>query len=204
MFTRQPPEEVPVLAGYTYRVVQVAVLLLITGTILGGLWADVSWGRFWGWDPKEVWALISGLVYLAILHRRYAGWFGNFGLAVGSIVVATAIAMSWYGVNFWLGVGLHAYRLRHWRNALRHCVRRRQLAARRAARGPGIRRVAASPGAYPGARGRRSRSHVTRISLSPGYAFTSTGSASILAARIKSFSDSPPMACVQSSIETLR
>jgi hypothetical protein len=87
----------------------VAVLLLAAGTILGGLWADVSWGRFWGWDPKEVWALISLLVYLAILHGRYAGFFGNFGLAAGSVLGATAIAMSWYGVNFVLGAGLHSY-----------------------------------------------------------------------------------------------
>jgi hypothetical protein len=84
-------------------------LLLAAGTILGGLWADVSWGRFWGWDPKEVFALVSLLIYLAVLHGRYAGWFGNFGLAVGTILGGSAIIMSWYGVNFILGVGLHAY-----------------------------------------------------------------------------------------------
>lgn len=106
---RRPPEACATLAGYTYKAVQVAVMLLITGTILGGLWADVSWGRFWGWDPKEVWALISGLVYLAILHGRYAGLFGNFGLAIGSVLGASAIMFSWYGVNFVLGAGLHAY-----------------------------------------------------------------------------------------------
>ncbi len=106
---RRPPESAITLAGYVYKVIQVSVLLLIAGTILGGLWADVSWGRFWGWDPKEVWALISALVYLAILHGRYAGWFGNFGLAAGSVFGFSAIVMSWYGVNFWLGAGLHAY-----------------------------------------------------------------------------------------------
>jgi ABC-type transport system involved in cytochrome c biogenesis permease subunit len=106
---RRPPDACATLAGYTYKAVQVAVMLLITGTILGGLWADVSWGRFWGWDPKEVWALISGLVYLAILHGRYAGLFGNFGLAIGSVLGASAIMFSWYGVNFVLGAGLHAY-----------------------------------------------------------------------------------------------
>lgn len=107
--SRRPPEECSTLAGFTYKAMQVAVLLLAGGTILGGLWADVSWGRFWGWDPKEVWALISLLVYLAILHGRYAGLFGNFGLAAGSVMGATAIAMSWYGVNFVLGAGLHSY-----------------------------------------------------------------------------------------------
>ncbi|MFI4876075.1 MAG: cytochrome c biogenesis protein [Blastopirellula sp. JB062] len=112
----RPPEQCAVLAGYCYRSIQVAVLLLATGTILGGLWADVSWGRFWGWDPKEVWALISLLVYLAILHGRFAGWFNNFGLIVGTILGFTMIVFSWYGVNFLLpmfsggqAVGLHSY-----------------------------------------------------------------------------------------------
>lgn len=103
------PAECDALAGYVYKSVQVAVVLLAAGTILGALWADVAWGRFWGWDPKEVWALISFLVYLAILHGRYAGLFGNFGLVVGSALGASAITMSWYGVNFVLGVGLHSY-----------------------------------------------------------------------------------------------
>jgi ABC-type transport system involved in cytochrome c biogenesis permease subunit len=111
-----PPEACATLAQYAYRAVQVAVLLLAAGTILGGLWADVSWGRFWGWDPKEVWALISLLVYLAILHGRYAGWFNNFGMIVGTVLGAIAIAFSWYGVNFILPLvapdgtaGLHSY-----------------------------------------------------------------------------------------------
>jgi len=113
---RRPPEQCTTLAGYTYKAMQVAVLLLITGTILGGLWADVSWGRFWGWDAKEVWALISGLCYLAILHGRYAGWFGNFGTAIGGVIGFSSIMFSWYGVNFILPlfsstgeVGLHSY-----------------------------------------------------------------------------------------------
>lgn len=112
---RLPPKDVATLANYAYRAIQVAVLLLAAGTILGGLWADVSWGRFWGWDPKEVWALISLLIYLAVLHGRYAGWFNNFGLTFGTIAGATMITMSWYGVNFALptlaggSVGLHSY-----------------------------------------------------------------------------------------------
>ena len=106
---RRPPEVCSALGTYMYKATQVAVLLLAAGTILGALWADVSWGRFWGWDPKEVWALISLLVYLAVLHGRYAGWFGNFGLAVGSVFGATSILMAWYGVNFVLGSGKHSY-----------------------------------------------------------------------------------------------
>ena len=103
------PEACTTLAGFIYKAMQVAVLLLAAGTILGGLWADVSWGRFWGWDPKEVWALVSLLAYLIILHGRYAGWIGNFGLAAGSVLGAAVIGMSWYGVNFLLGAGLHSY-----------------------------------------------------------------------------------------------
>ncbi len=94
---------------FIYRTLQVGVLLVAAGTILGGLWADVSWGRFWGWDPKEVWALIVLLVYLALLHGRFAGWVNPFGLAVGAVVCFTTVLMSWYGVNFVLGVGLHSY-----------------------------------------------------------------------------------------------
>jgi ABC-type transport system involved in cytochrome c biogenesis permease subunit len=94
---------------FIYRAVQIGVLLVASGTILGGLWADVSWGRFWGWDPKEVWALIVLLTYLALLHGRYAGWIKQFGLAAGAVVCFTAVLMSWYGVNFVLGAGLHSY-----------------------------------------------------------------------------------------------
>ena len=105
----RPPEACNELAGYIYKAMQVAVILLAAGTILGGLWADVSWGRFWGWDPKEVWALVSLLAYLVVLHGRYAGWIGNFGLAAGAVLGAAVIGMSWYGVNFLLGAGLHSY-----------------------------------------------------------------------------------------------
>lgn len=106
---RKAPEATVALAGFIYKAMQVAVLLLAAGTILGGLWADVSWGRFWGWDPKEVWALVSLLAYLVILHGRYIGWIGDFGLAAGSVLGAAVIGMSWYGVNFLLGAGLHSY-----------------------------------------------------------------------------------------------
>jgi ABC-type transport system involved in cytochrome c biogenesis permease subunit len=106
---RKAPLATVALAGFIYKAMQVAVLLLAAGTILGGLWADVSWGRFWGWDPKEVWALVSLLAYIIILHGRYIGWIGDFGLAAGSVLGAAVIGMSWYGVNFLLGAGLHSY-----------------------------------------------------------------------------------------------
>ncbi len=93
----------------TYRATQFGVVLLGAGTILGGIWADESWGRFWGWDPKEVWALIAFLCYVAILHGRYTNWMGQFGFAAWSVVGFLSVLMAWYGVNFVLGAGLHSY-----------------------------------------------------------------------------------------------
>lgn len=94
---------------YMYRAMQIGVVLLAAGTILGGVWADYSWGRFWGWDPKEVWALIALLFYLAVLHGRFTGWLKGFGFAATTVVSFLGVLMAWYGVNFVLGVGLHSY-----------------------------------------------------------------------------------------------
>jgi ABC-type transport system involved in cytochrome c biogenesis permease subunit len=97
------------LSQLGYRAIQLGVVLLAAGTLLGGFWAAESWGRFWGWDPKEVWALIALLCYLIPLHARYVGWVGDFGLAVCAVVCFAAVVMAWYGVNFVLGAGLHSY-----------------------------------------------------------------------------------------------
>lgn len=92
-----------------YRSVQVGVVFLGAGTILGGVWADYSWGRFWGWDPKETWALIAFLGYIAILHGRLAGWIRPFGFVFWNILAFNLVVMAWYGVNYVLGAGLHSY-----------------------------------------------------------------------------------------------
>jgi cytochrome c-type biogenesis protein CcsB len=97
------------LSLYLYRALQVGTLCLAVGTLLGGVWASYSWGRFWGWDPKETWALIATLGYLAILHARFTGWLKDFGMAVGSLLGYLLVLMAWYGVNFVLGTGLHSY-----------------------------------------------------------------------------------------------
>lgn len=97
------------LSLFLYRSLQVGTLFLAVGTMLGGVWASYSWGRFWGWDPKETWALIALLGYLAVLHGRFIGWFKDFGMAVGSIIGFLGVLMAWYGVNFILGTGLHSY-----------------------------------------------------------------------------------------------
>ncbi len=82
---------------------------LITGTILGGIWAAQSWGRFWDWDPKESWAFISSCIYLLLIHAYRFGKISTRGLAVGSIMGLLAISFTWYGVNYILGTGLHSY-----------------------------------------------------------------------------------------------
>jgi ABC-type transport system involved in cytochrome c biogenesis permease subunit len=97
------------LYNYLYRVLQVGVFLLAVGTILGAVWANYSWGRFWDWDPKETWALVTLLGYLFVLHGRIAGKWGGFGLSVGAVLCFLCVLMAWYGVNFVLGAGLHSY-----------------------------------------------------------------------------------------------
>lgn len=108
IFQKRPVISAP-LYNYLYRTLQIGVLLLAVGTVLGAFWANYSWGRFWDWDPKETWALVALLSYLAVLHGRLAGWWAGFGLAVGSIISFQTILMAWYGVNFVLGTGLHSY-----------------------------------------------------------------------------------------------
>lgn len=78
------------------------------GTVLGGIWANESWGRFWGWDPKENGALLICLWQLAILHARLGGHIRDLGINLAAVVGAAIVAFSWWGVNL-LGVGLHSY-----------------------------------------------------------------------------------------------
>jgi ABC-type transport system involved in cytochrome c biogenesis permease subunit len=109
LWAPQRTETIKALSGYCYRAIQIGVVLLAAGTFLGGFWAAESWGRFWGWDPKEVWALIALLCYLIPLHARLVGWVRDFGLAVCAVVCFASVVMAWYGVNFVLGAGLHSY-----------------------------------------------------------------------------------------------
>ena len=97
------------LAHYAYRSMQLGVVLLTSGIVLGGVWADYSWGRFWGWDPKETWSLIADLGYLMVLHGRFTGWIRTFGTLMGAVVAFFGVVMAWYGVNFILASGLHSY-----------------------------------------------------------------------------------------------
>lgn len=78
------------------------------GTMLGGIWADQSWGRFWGWDPKENGALLIVLWVAIIFHARLAGMIKDFGLAILTVLATVVVISSWFGINL-LGVGLHSY-----------------------------------------------------------------------------------------------
>lgn len=96
-------------AHYVYRMAQLGVCLITAGIILGGIWADYSWGRFWGWDPKETWALIADMGFIVILHARYIGWLRSFGILATAPIAYLLVIMAWYGVNFILAAGLHSY-----------------------------------------------------------------------------------------------
>ena len=85
------------------------VVLLAGGVILGGVWADYSWGRFWGWDPKETWSLIVLLVYMAILHGKYTSWIPPHRFVPLVAGAFMTVMMAWFGVNYILASGLHSY-----------------------------------------------------------------------------------------------
>jgi ABC-type transport system involved in cytochrome c biogenesis permease subunit len=96
------------LSRMTYGVVCFATLFSFVGTVLGGIWADQSWGRFWGWDPKENGAVLIVLWCAIILHARWGGFIRQRGLMIMAIFGNVVTSFSWFGVNM-LGVGLHSY-----------------------------------------------------------------------------------------------
>jgi ABC-type transport system involved in cytochrome c biogenesis permease subunit len=97
------------MADLQYWYIHVGSILLVTGILTGSMWASESWGRYWGWDPKEVWSLVAFLAYMAILHARAERLIGNFGVAAWSIAAFQTILMTYLGVNFVLASGLHSY-----------------------------------------------------------------------------------------------
>lgn len=109
-FARGPGaiEKRRLLTRITYGIVCFGLLFSLVGTVLGGIWANDSWGRFWGWDPKENGALMIVLMGLVILHARMGGYIRETGLHVLSVLLGMVTLFSWFGVNQ-LGVGLHSY-----------------------------------------------------------------------------------------------
>ena len=109
VFTRSLKKETAdSLTRMTYGVVCFATLFSFVGTVLGGIWADQSWGRFWGWDPKENGAVLIVLWCAIILHARWGGFIRQRGLMIMAIFGNVVTSFSWFGVNM-LGVGLHSY-----------------------------------------------------------------------------------------------
>ncbi len=106
--TREQSEWFRRFGRMTYGVLCFGLLFSVVGTILGGVWANDSWGRFWGWDPKENGALMIVLYELIILHARMGGYIKDFGVAVLAVIGGSIVAFSWFHVNQ-LGVGLHSY-----------------------------------------------------------------------------------------------
>ena len=87
----------------------IGLYMLTIGTFLGGVWANESWGRYWGWDPKETWALVTVLIYAFIVHMRYIpGFRGNFAINFAALTGYSSVLMTYFGVNYYLS-GLHSY-----------------------------------------------------------------------------------------------
>ncbi|MDA7817485.1 cytochrome c biogenesis protein CcsA [Sulfurimonas sp.] len=87
----------------------IGVFLLTFGNFLGGVWANESWGRYWGWDPKETWALVTILVYAVVIHLRFVkSLYTEFNFSVISLLSFTSVLMTYFGVNYYLA-GMHSY-----------------------------------------------------------------------------------------------
>ncbi len=87
----------------------VGLYFMTAGVFLGGVWANESWGRYWGWDPKETWALITVLVYAFVTHmHRIPGLRGQFAFNMASFISYSSVMMTYFGVNYFLG-GIHSY-----------------------------------------------------------------------------------------------
>jgi ABC-type transport system involved in cytochrome c biogenesis permease subunit len=108
-FSREPnPATTRSLVSMTYGVICFSLFFSFVGTVLGGIWADQSWGRFWGWDPKENGALLIVLWNAMILHARWGGYVREKGIMAMAIFGNVITSLSWFGVNM-LGIGLHSY-----------------------------------------------------------------------------------------------
>ena len=103
-----PPATSASMCGMVYGVICFATLASFVGTVLGGIWADQSWGRFWGWDPKENGALLIVIWNAIILHARWGGMVRERGMMVMAVFGNIVTSWSWFGTNM-LGIGLHSY-----------------------------------------------------------------------------------------------
>jgi len=102
-------EEETYYSKIIYNCIKFGATLLFFGIMLGGVWADYSWGRFWGWDPKETWSLIVFCIYMAILHGKYTSWLPTKNFIPAVAIAFLSVMMAWFGVNYILAAGLHSY-----------------------------------------------------------------------------------------------
>ncbi|MBC7185843.1 MAG: cytochrome c biogenesis protein CcsA [Calditrichaeota bacterium] len=97
------------LSADTMRLLKVGFVLLVFGTMFGSVWANASWGRYWGWDPKETWTLITILTYAVVIHLRQARWLaGQVVFSLAAVLAFGSVLMTYFGVNYYL-TGLHSY-----------------------------------------------------------------------------------------------
>ena len=108
VFTKTDEARLQLILRAVYGIFIFGFIFTIMGTLLGGMWADQAWGRFWGWDPKENGALLIIIWGLIVLHSRLGGLIKDAGLAVGAVIGVVLVMCTWVGVNL-LGVGLHSY-----------------------------------------------------------------------------------------------
>lgn len=109
IFAPRRGEVLASLYDLLYWYIFIGSILLVIGILTGSMWAASSWGRYWGWDPKEVWSLVAFLCYMAILHAKLAGMIGRFMVAAISVAAFQTIIMTYLGVNFVLTTGMHSY-----------------------------------------------------------------------------------------------
>jgi len=108
LMVKPDPEASKALSALAYGTIAFSLFFSFVGTVLGGIWADQSWGRFWGWDPKENGALLIVLWNALILHARWGGYVRERGIMLMAIFGNIIVSLSWFGVNM-LGIGLHSY-----------------------------------------------------------------------------------------------
>ena len=107
-FKKNDPAYYRGITRMVYGVTCFGLLFAFVGTVLGGIWANYSWGRFWGWDPKENGAALICICQIAILHAKAGGYIKQMGIHIAALFTACVTGFSWWGVNL-LGVGLHSY-----------------------------------------------------------------------------------------------
>jgi ABC-type transport system involved in cytochrome c biogenesis permease subunit len=108
LFLKTPDNKLVSTSSSLYGILAFGLVFTVIGTMLGGMWADQSWGRFWGWDPKENGALLIILWCAVVFHARAAGIIRQLGTALGAIIGFILVMFAWIGVNL-LGIGMHSY-----------------------------------------------------------------------------------------------